>query len=92
MVFFILVAIALVDIFVSAIIYENDFLADLVRPMIILTLFRSQQDFFFMVVGNLKDSFAMLVCITVWVAYFALLGQFLFANTAQGITSFATIR
>ena len=34
----------------------------------------------------------MLVCILVWVLYFALLGQFLFQNTSTGITEFGTFR
>ena len=57
--------------------------------MIIILLYRSQQDFFVMVGLNIKDSFAMLCCIMIWVLYFAVFGNFLFGNSVEGIMLFA---
>lgn len=51
-------------------------------------MFRTQQDFFSLVALNVKDSFAMLVCILIWVLYFAAFGNFLFENQMEGLMVF----
>ena len=55
-------------------------MANLLRPIIVILLYRSQQDFFLMIGLNIKDSSAMLFCIFIWVSYFAAIGNFLFAD------------
>ena len=40
---------------------------------------------------NMKDSFAMICCLLLWVMYFAAFGDFLFGNTMQGMMVFDTM-
>ena len=80
MVFAILVIACFLDIIISLIFFEKQFIANILRPFIVVLMFRTQQDFFSLVALNVKDSFAMLVCILIWVLYFAAFGNFLFEN------------
>ena len=77
-IFFIVTLIAVIDIIVCLVTFRRAYIADLLRPIIVILCYRSQQDFFVLVAWNLKDSMAMLTCILIWVLYFALLGQFIF--------------
>ena len=90
-VFAVLVAISVIDIIVSVILFESYTLTDLLRAPIVVLLYRSQLDFFIMVAFNIKDSIAMLVCILIWVFYFAAIGHFLFADMMEGIMLFSTL-
>ena len=89
-IFFGAAIIALIDIIVCLVTFRKGYIADLLRPFIIILCYRSQQKFFVLVMHNIKDSIAMIVCILVWVLYFALLAQFIFASTSTGITEFSS--
>ena len=85
-----LVVISVIDIVVSLILFESYFVVGILRAPIIVLLYRSQQDFFWMVALNVKDSFAMLICILIWVFYFAAFGHFLFQDMMEGMMNFST--
>ena len=44
-----------------------------------------------MVFINIKDSFVCIMCVLVWNLYFAAFGEFLFANSMQGMMMFDNI-
>lgn len=90
LVFSILVLVSLVDIIYCLVRFEHQWLSNLLRPIVFILLYRSQQDFFVDIGLNIKDSSAMLLCIFVWVAYFAAIGNFLFGNIMEGIMLFDT--
>lgn len=73
-VFHSMVVISILDIIIANILFMPTGFAFLLGPLIVITLFRSQQDFFSLVMLNMKDSLYMLICILVWVGYFALFG------------------
>lgn len=87
-VFGILVAASMLDIIISLVDFEKQFIANMLRPVIICLCYRSQMDFFTLVALNIKDSFAMLFCILIWALYFAIFGNFLFEDIMQGIMVF----
>ena len=78
--FTVLVVICFLDIVISLIYFEKQVIGNLLRPLVIVLMYRTQQDFFMLVALNVKDSFAMLLCLLIWVLYFAAFGTFLFEN------------
>ena len=77
-VFAVLVVICFLDSIISLISFEKQYISNLIRPVIVVLMYRTQQDFFHLVGLNIKDSFAMLLMILIWVLYFAAFGNFLF--------------
>ena len=88
LIFSLLVLISLIDNVVFPIIFKKQSIGNFLRPIIVVLLFRSQQDFFHMVALNIKDSTTMLCCIMIWVAYFSVLGSFIFSDTMEGLIFF----
>ena len=86
--FSLVVAISLIDNVVYPMIFKKQIIGNVLRPIIVVLMYRSQQDFFRMVALNIKDSNTMLCCIFIWVLYFATFGQFLFSNMMEGIMLF----
>ena len=89
-IFFGMVGAAFLDYLIALILKIEHYWADLLRPFIVIACYRTQLDFFILVVKNLKDSSVLLITMFVWVVFFALFGMYLFENTAQGIVKFDT--
>lgn len=51
-------------------------------------MFQSQQDFFWLLLVQLKDSLAVTAVILVWCAYFSMFIQFMIEDTAGGIVQY----
>ena len=77
-IFSVLVVICFIDSLASLIVFEKQYITNIIRPIIVVLMYRTQQDFFNLVSLNIKDSFAMLLMILIWVLYFAAFGNFLF--------------
>ena len=92
LIFSLLVTISLIDNVVYPIILKKQIIGNFLRPMIVVLMYRSQQDFFRMVGLNIKDSITMLCCIMIWVLYFSAFGEFLFSNMMEGIILFPTFQ
>lgn len=60
----------------------------MLRPYIVVLLYQTLQEFLGLVLLNMKDSFAMVLCILTWVLYFAIVGTFLFKNQLEGLMIF----
>ena len=91
-VFYVMVAISILDFIVDIVMLSKPWVADLLRPLILVVMFKSQLEFYFLVGYNIRDSAAMIFCILVWTVYFAQFVQFVFADTAGGITTFSTFK
>ena len=78
--FGLIVVICILDIVICLIVFEEQLIANILRPLVVVLMYRTQQDFFMLVALNIKDSFAMLCCLLIWVLYFAAIGTFLFEN------------
>ena len=88
LIFSVLVFIIFVDSVASLIVFEKQYISNILRPLIVVLMYRTQQDFFHLVGHNIKDSFAMLLMILIWVLYFAAFGNFLFQQDMEGIMVF----
>jgi len=84
MIFGLLASISLIDSIVSLVMFDKQIISNLLRPVLVVLMFRSQQDFFYLVGLNIRDSIAMLICLLVWVLFFAFFAQFLFSNMMEG--------
>ena len=82
------VSVAMLDIIIALALFEKQFVANLLRPIIVVLMYRSQQDFFALVALNIKDSFAMLLVLMIWVLYFAAIGNYLFRDLFEGYSQF----
>ena len=91
LVFIALVFIAVVDIVLCLILFTKQYVANLIRPIVVLLCFRTQQDYWAMIALNVKDSVAMLACILIWVTYFAIFGNFIMDSFMEGIVLFPNI-
>lgn len=90
-IFGVLASIAILDIIICLALFEKQFVANLLRPIIVVLMYRSQQDFFTLVAFNLKDSFAMLLVLMIWVLYFAAIGNYLFRELFEGYSQFNSL-
>lgn len=88
--FAVLTIISIIDIIVALILFKRQYIANIIRPFIVVLMFQTQQDFFGLLVMNTKDSFAMILCILLWILYFAMVGNFLFKNQLEGLMVFDT--
>ena len=86
--FSIIATISIIDSLYSIIAYERQFITNIMRPFIVVLLFHTQQEFFSLVFMNVKDSFAMLFCLLIWVLYFAAFGSYIFSNRFEGMMLF----
>ena len=69
--FYIMVTISTLDFIIQLILLGKPWVADLLRPLILVVMFKSQLEFYFLVGYNIRDSAAMIFCILVWTVYFA---------------------
>ena len=76
----------------SAFAITSLFLADLLRPFVVISLFRTVRfnfkEFFF----DLKASFTILATVFIWIFYYTMFGFYLFRYTFEGAQNFVDFK
>ena len=80
----------MVFLIVGMVFYHDPFLYNCLRPFIIIVYLRSQRQFFYLALLNVKDIFILMVLMLLFILFFAFFGRLLFASTLEGNTELSS--
>lgn len=90
-VFFTIQLVCSIDVIRAAIYYQYPYVNNLCRPWVCVIFFSSIRQNLKSVLYDFKDSIIVLMCIFLYVGYFAAIGYFIVEGTFQGYSDFNTI-
>ena len=90
-VYFVIMIICIGDLTKSAIMYSYPYFNNLFRPWICVISFSSMRQNLKSVIFDFKDSIVVLICIFLYITYFAVIGYFIVEGTFQGYSTFDTM-
>ena len=79
-----------IDVIRAAIFYQYPYVNNLCRPWVCVIFFSSIRQNLKSVVYDFKDSIIVLMCIFIYIMYFAAIGYFILEGTSQGFADFDT--
>ena len=87
-IYFVIMVLCIVDLIVATIMYRYPYFNNLCRPWICILSFNSMRQNLKNVVWDFKDSIVILICIFLFLTYFAVIGFFICEGTFQGYDTF----